>query len=284
MFSLRVPAVVVDGDAADARFHHAAGQQAGLPEVVAPVRIAQFVRLLFEIERFFGDGRGDQTVGPLIELVLRLRGFAGGLFVALPVVELAAQQSPPVHADQVVVRRGDILHAESRVVGIAVDDERVVGRAHVAAAAVIVGHPAEHGIGRHAVLEAFFPADDRAVAGVLVGGREGIAGQQIVRGRLVGAVRRGDGAQNAELVHLLGELGQLVADPDAFDVGSTTPNVPRISWGASGLGSKVSMWLGPPPIQSRMQAVSGFCFSASGFWRGSRLRLQQTGQGQAKGR
>src|SRR5438876_7241515 len=33
-------------------------------------------------------------------------------------------------------------------------------------------------------------------------------------------------------------------------------NSPRISWGASGLGSNVSIWLGPPPIQRRMTDVS----------------------------
>src|SRR5271163_4802011 len=34
------------------------------------------------------------------------------------------------------------------------------------------------------------------------------------------------------------------------------PNGPRISLGASGLGSKVSSWLGPPTIVSRITAPS----------------------------
>src|SRR5687768_935545 len=33
------------------------------------------------------------------------------------------------------------------------------------------------------------------------------------------------------------------------------PNSPRISCGVSGFGSNVSIWLGPPPIQRRMQEV-----------------------------
>ena len=44
------------------------------------------------------------------------------------------------------------------------------------------------------------------------------------------------------------------------------PNGPRTSAGAAGFGSQVSMWLGPPPIQYRMTAVSlrGFAASSAG--------------------
>src|SRR5207244_12905118 len=40
------------------------------------------------------------------------------------------------------------------------------------------------------------------------------------------------------------------------------PNSPRISTGASGLGSKVSMWLGPPCIHMRMQLTLRRCAGA----------------------
>src|SRR5262245_42005874 len=46
-------------------------------------------------------------------------------------------------------------------------------------------------------------------------------------------------------------------------------NGPRIPSGASGLGSNVSKWLGPPHIQKRMTAVSGGAAGrAASSWQG----------------
>ena len=57
------------------------------------------------------------------------------------------------------------------------------------------------------------------------------------------------------------------------------PNSPRISSGACGLGSKLSMWLIPPCSQTRMHDTSRPVSAA----RGPRLELQEARQAQTQG-
>ena len=63
-----VPAAVVDGDEGDSGFHQAAGEQAGLAELIAAVAIAHGVLLLREVEGLARVAE-DQAVGLLLELV-----------------------------------------------------------------------------------------------------------------------------------------------------------------------------------------------------------------------
>ena len=63
---MRVPAaVVVDGDVGDAALHQAPRRQAGLPEGVAAVAVAQLVLLLRQVEDLAGVAQ-DQLVGLLL--------------------------------------------------------------------------------------------------------------------------------------------------------------------------------------------------------------------------
>jgi len=70
-----------------------------------------------------------------------------------------------------------------------------------------------------------------------------------VRADLMGARRAGDAANETELVHLAGGLRQVLGMRMPGTLPSTARKSPRISNGASGLGSQVSRWLGPPASQ-----------------------------------
>ena len=61
----------------------------------------------------------------------------------------------------------------------------------------------------------------------------------------------------AQVMHLLGHLGQMLADLDPGAEVSIGLNGPPF-FSLSGLRSQMSMWLGPPAIQSTMQLV-GSC-------------------------
>ena len=67
MLLVRVPALVVDGDVGDAAFDQPPRHQAGLPERVAAVAVAQLVFLLREIEHLAGVAE-DQVVGLFLGL------------------------------------------------------------------------------------------------------------------------------------------------------------------------------------------------------------------------
>ena len=72
------------------------------------------------------------------------------------------------------------------------------------------------------------------------------------RVRLVVAVAGIDRADDRELVEHRRLLGQVLAEERPGSRVGMTPNGPRFSSGRSGFGSQVSIWLGPPVIQSRM--------------------------------
>ena len=100
------------------------------------------------------------------------------------------------------------------------------------------------------------PGDDRAAAGIDVLVRIGagwIAGEaNLIAGGVAGVVVV-QAADDRPLVHDPGRTS--AACRSAWMPGTLvglTPNSPRNSAGASGLGSHMSMWLGPPRIQRMM--------------------------------
>ena len=99
--------------------------------------------------------------------------------------------------------------------------------------------------------------------------------------RLVIAESRVDRADDRELVHHRRLLGQVLAQrarPAACV--RIVENGPRISRGASGLTSQVSMWLGPPVIHSRMTLLP----PGSGLPPARRLAAEPQQIGQRKAR
>ncbi len=149
-----------------------------------------------------------------------------------------------------------------------------------------VGHPAEHRVGRHVVLETFFAGDNRAIARVFDGRGKRIAGQQVVGSGLMGAVRRGDGADDRELIHLLGEFRQLFAQLNARDIRPDrlegAPNIlGRVRLGIE----RVDMaWAAAQPDQNTGDVLlptgRNLLYHTTGFRIGA--RLQQAGQSQAE--
>ena len=84
--------------------------------------------------------------------------------------------------------------------------------------------------------------------GLPVGGLEDLVGLMVA----VPGIHRAD---DREPVEHRRQLGQVLASETPGSLVGMTPNGPRFWSGRSGFGSKVSMWLGPPAIQSRMTAL-----------------------------
>ena len=79
-----------------------------------------------------------------------------------------------------------------------------------------------------------------------------VTGQDPVAAGVMEVAVRADRAHDGELVRSGRGAGQKLAEPDARDVGLDRPNSPRISAGASGLGSNVSCCGGPPCSHRKM--------------------------------
>ena len=97
----------------------------------------------------------------------------------------------------------------------------------------------------------------RRAGGVGIGRRRQVAGQQPMGRREVGGIVVAHRPDDRQPVRLGREQREVLADPDARRPVAIVPNSPRISAGASGLGSHVSSWLGPPHWKIRMHDRPG---------------------------
>ena len=97
---------------------------------------------------------------------------------------------------------------------------------------------------------------DRAQAGVNDRRVGGVAGVHHVGAAVVVPFLRVERADDVQVMHLLGDLGQVLADLDPGAEVSIGLNGPPF-FSLSGFRSQMSRWLGPPPIQSTMQLSVG---------------------------
>src|SRR5713101_3137281 len=124
---MRIPTTVIDGDEPDAGLHQSSGKQAALAEVVSAVRIAEFVRLLLQVERLLCNRRGDQVECLCIEVIQGLDYLLTGFGFFLESIQrlqycLASVDAVHIHA----VRRAYVPNGEIWIVWVAVDVERVI--------------------------------------------------------------------------------------------------------------------------------------------------------------
>ena len=175
-------------------------------------------RFLREIERRADLGRTDHGKRPLREaveagqnlvvLAQRVEGMVETLEQVLAAIEIGERDAAVEReaADfQLLARLGRL----SRV-------QRAVFHAQEAGRFIAAGHGDE---GRQIGRAGQFAADYRAVAGILQRRQRAVAGGHIFRAEAVVGQRVTDAAKDGELVRALGQLGQVLAEADAGDLG-----------------------------------------------------------------
>ena len=238
-----VEAAPVDLHEAHALLDQPLGEQAAAAEFGAAVTVAGGVVDVVELEGtqgralhqphgvFGGGARGGKL---LVGRLLRETGVhAGEGFQTL----VAAQLADSLGEGQV-----RILFAGTA------DEKRFALLAQVAGSRALAADDDE----RRQVAQRGLLADYHVAQSRVREVREGeVAGLQLIGRPAVIAVVAGDGADQRDVVHLLGELAGRSARsarrvPRCL-IGENSPWV-----GRPGLGSQVSMWLMPPPFQNRI--------------------------------
>ena len=159
-------AAVVERDERDARLDQPAGQQARLAERGAAVPVADVGGLVVDLERRLGGARGEQVVRLVGELVAAAASAGSAARRARTVERLDHPAAAAEPVERQPVGRRQVADPEARLVRVAADGERVVGRGQVAARREDrrVGHG--H-VGRQApALVLAGLGDDAAVAGI----------------------------------------------------------------------------------------------------------------------
>jgi hypothetical protein len=233
---MRVPRVLrrlaaepgADRHQLDARLDQAPAEQARLTQCIPAIAVAQSRRLPVQVERL-PDGRvrqqSDGTFLVDVERARRGRLLQGPRLLiheseqSLPVVEPGGRHvGPKREVGDVEVRTTGIMQDRHGVVLPAQEAGELAGRqvADVGRELRQLDEP------RHGRLPGRHPGDDRAEVGVIAG-RGGevngvaagwVAGQRLVRGRLVMRAGLGAGAGDGEEPRALGEQRDVFTEPD----------------------------------------------------------------------
>ena len=251
---VRVPAVGADLDERDPRLDQPAGQQAALAERVAAVGVAGRRALVVQLKGpHVGREDHPRRLGVEGAMIAHPVGPAGlGEPRRLEVVEQAEPALEAIGGDPrlgVVGRPLRVLDHERLEAGT--QESRPDRR------------PADaHDVRQVELALAQLGGHRAAQVRVLEGGGRHVPGVKLVGGTLVVPLLVGHRPHQGDLLHDLGRLLPALGDRDA--------RVPTCRWTWSappcsvpGLGSNVSSWLGPPAIQSRMQAICRFRSSSA---------------------
>ena len=254
----------IHGDEPDAALDQPAGQQAALAEPGAAVPVAERGRLGGEVERLARLGAGHHPEGAF-EVGVEQPGVGRRLERADGPVDRRAERPPARLAHRRdVIRRQQVGDLERLVIGIGIEDERVIRLAEVSGgvsvrqvAAGRADRLGQHDIRRRVVPRPLELGHHRAIRRMLGPAGEQPAGlHHLVPGVVDGRRRVVHRADQRDLVHHRRQPGEDLRDLDARHLGGDRSERPADLLGRSGFMSQVSSCDGPPTRNSRMQLIS----------------------------